>query len=856
MRDPRVNTEHVVRPADIETVAVIEVGADGLITWVSRPIVEITGHAAGDLIGQPLVDLVPERMRAAHVEAFGRFIARRRSGLDGGPLTLPALHADGFERDIRLVLFGRYDGEDPSVVGLITSTLATASHDADQVIERVRLRLQQLIAADRPVREVLGAALEPVVSSTGWSLGVLWSFDPWVERLTAIQTWERDPGAHPAYLEATRRARFVIGEGFSTDLWQLLEPWWSDHLPDEPRFVRAATARRDGVTSGVFVPIVNGTRMIGIVELVDDEVRTVDAEMVAGLQAIAAELGRHLAERLRRETEAIQRERLELALAGGRLGLWTLHPESGQVTWDAMVEHAHGIAPGSFGGTFESFVSAIHADDREVALDAVRPAIDEVRRFDIAYRAIADDGSIRFVEGSGAPLVDVDGKLQLMIGVAQDVTSEVLDRELLRRRASSAALAADVGRALVGDAPIEHRLDQVVNAIVDHLDVALARLWILPAGADELELVASAGLYTHLDGAHGRIKVGQWKIGRLAESGQQHVTNDVAHDPQISDPDWAEREGIRAFAGYPLTAQDRCVGVLGVFARHELTDDVVGSLGSLTDSLAVALVQDAERRRVRELLAEAQQQRELAETHLRDRQRVAAILQESLLPPDLPDIDGFDSAAAYRAGVEVVGGDFYDLFPLSEQRWGFMIGDVCGRGPEAARFTALARHTLRTTLLLGNDPAQALLLLDQALTATETDGRFCTAVCGVIRTDLTDASISLAVAGHPPPLVVRADGAVDEIEVGGPLLGVRPDAQFDLTDIDLRPGDALLLYTDGVTEARSASGWFGADRLRQHASEHAGRSAADLVEGVLSKVNEFDDLQTRDDIALLAVRRS
>jgi serine phosphatase RsbU (regulator of sigma subunit) len=313
---------------------------------------------------------------------------------------------------------------------------------------------------------------------------------------------------------------------------------------------------------------------------------------------------------------------------------------------------------------------------------------------------------------------------------------------------------------------------------------------------------------------------------------------------------------MQAFAGFPLMVQDRCVGVLGVFSREVLTGDVVGALASITDSLAVAIAQEQEAQRVRALLDEAQEQRMLALTRLRERQHVASVLQASLLPPDLPEIPGLDVAAAYRSGVEDVGGDFYDLFPLGAERWGFMIGDVCGRGPEAARFTALARHTLRTALLLGRSPGKSLLLLDQAIRSVDNDGRFCTAVCGTMRAgDDGSFSMRIGVAGHPPPLVRRASGRVQPIDAVGPLLGVVPAAKFGDQPVELDVGDVLLLYTDGVIEARGVDDRFGSGRLRSFLAGAAARTATELTDDLVAAINEFDRMRTHDDLAILTIRR-
>ena len=238
-------------------------------------------------------------------------------------------------------------------------------------------------------------------------------------------------------------------------MWETQQPSWSSDLANEPHFRRAAAAELDGVRSGIFVPIVAATGMIGIVELTDDRQRGLDSEAHRGLRTIADELGRHLAERLRRETETIQRERLQLAMSGGRMGMWTFHIPTGQVSWDATLEQVHGIAAGTFGGTFEAFASLIHHDDRQAASTWSRWRCTNDVPSTSCTGPSPTDGSIRWIKGRGAPVFDRSGELQIMTGIGMDVTDEVLDRELLRRRATSAALAADVGRALVSDAAIE-----------------------------------------------------------------------------------------------------------------------------------------------------------------------------------------------------------------------------------------------------------------------------------------------------------------------------------------------------------------------------------------------------------------
>ncbi len=150
-------------------------------------------------------------------------------------------------------------------------------------------------------------------------------------------------------------------------------------------------------------------------------------------------------------------------------------------------------------------------------------------------------------------------------------------------------LLGDVLAAMVSEATLPELLQRCAEALVKRLDMAFARVWLLGPAGNTLELQASAGLYTHLDGAHASILVGAFKIGWIADHRTPHLTNDVLGDPRVSDHDWAQREGMVAFAGYPLLVGDQLVGVLGMFARHELTPDTLEALASVADSLALGV---------------------------------------------------------------------------------------------------------------------------------------------------------------------------------------------------------------------------------------------------------------------------
>src|SRR6185295_8991204 len=132
-------------------------------------------------------------------------------------------------------------------------------------------------------------------------------------------------------------------------------------------------------------------------------------------------------------------------------------------------------------------------------------------------------------------------------------------------------------------------LQQCAEALVTHLGAAFARVWTLNEPEGVLELQASAGLYTHLSGPHGRVPIGQFKIGRIARDRKPHLTNAVIGDPEVSDQEWAQREGMVAFAGHPLIVDDRVVGVMALFARHTLSDSIISALASVADHVALGV---------------------------------------------------------------------------------------------------------------------------------------------------------------------------------------------------------------------------------------------------------------------------
>jgi sigma-B regulation protein RsbU (phosphoserine phosphatase) len=255
---------------------------------------------------------------------------------------------------------------------------------------------------------------------------------------------------------------------------------------------------------------------------------------------------------------------------------------------------------------------------------------------------------------------------------------------------------------------------------------------------------------------------------------------------------------------------------------------------------------------------EAEAARERAERDRARLQSVLATLQQSLLPPSLPVVPGLEAAAHYHtASPDQLGGDFYDLFALGDGRWGFFLGDVCGKGPEAAAVTSLTRYTLRATALHDANPVAVLESPNTALHQryTSGDARYCTVIFGTLTPNGDQFDVTLASGGHPPALVLRADGTADYLHTpGGFLIGVLPDAPFTAATTTLEPGDTLLLYTDGLTEARhgTAGERYGDDALHDFAAGLAPATAGAANTAVTELLHSFGE-GLDDDTAVLCL---
>jgi phosphoserine phosphatase RsbU/P len=339
--------------------------------------------------------------------------------------------------------------------------------------------------------------------------------------------------------------------------------------------------------------------------------------------------------------------------------------------------------------------------------------------------------------------------------------------------------------------------------------------------------------------------VSQLLCQHVIDSGGKLVIDDARVDPRATISGAAgAAAAVLAWAGFPVHGPDgHVVGALCVadhLPRHWSMGDV-----EVLETLAC--------------VASGEVALQVAVQHGAVRAVLAQTLQESLLPPRLPIIPGLQVAARYVAGgtgAEVLG-DFYDVFPSVRGSWGMVVGDVCGKGVPAAKSTALARYTLRAEAHRETSPRLILAALNQALLEWLTDDpRFLTAIYATVRPTAAGATVQICSGGHPLALVHRADGRVQTFGQPGTLLGILPDPDLYDSRALLRPGDSLVLFTDGVTEARGPVNHdlYGEDRLRDVIAGLGDLPAARIADAIQQAALTYSGGASSDDTVALVLK--
>ena len=571
------------------------------------------------------------------------------------------------------------------------------------------------------------------------------------------------------------------------------------------------------------------------------------------------------ADRQQERDLADRTQRLELALESGRMGTWSWDIASQQVSWDESLELIYGLEPGTFDGNYETYIALIHPDDRALTTASVQRALATGADHEVEHRLAGPAGSSRWIAGAGRVVRAADGTPKGMIGVAADITArKTAEREraaLLaaeQRAHASAEQAGErlaflsaAGEALAATLDYDQTLQQVAEVVVARfadwctVDLVDDELGTVRRVAVAHSAATGDGLAGELLAMHPRDRHAPWGVPLVIRTGEPALYTEITDAMlQAAATDARHLEllralGITSMAIVPLEARGRTMGALSVVSsrqdRHYGAEDL--TLATELARRAAVAIDNA---------------RMFAE-----RAAVAAALQRSLLPPELPHAAGLEVAARYRPGRRglEIGGDFYDMFPLATGVWCLVMGDVCGKGAEAAALTGAVRWTVRAVATGERDPRRIIKVLNDTLLLTEqSHNRFCTIVVAIAT--VADGAVRLSVAsgGHPPPLVRRADGTVQCGPEGGTLVGAFPHIDVAFEELELRPGDAIVLYTDGVTEARAGAELYGEARLAEVVARLGGGTAAATAQAIEAAVTTYQTGQVRDDLALLVVR--
>jgi PAS domain S-box-containing protein len=551
----------------------------------------------------------------------------------------------------------------------------------------------------------------------------------------------------------------------------------------------------------------------------------------------AVAVNRDMTERM--QAEAARREsedRVQMALRAADMGAWDYRLATGDVFWDERARDMWGIPRGDR-IDFDEAVERIHPEDRRMVVAALESAATGRAggAYDEEFRVVWPDGSVHWIASHGQVQFadgEAAGRAVRFIGVIREITAQKLAEEQRARANAFAQALTRVNASLTSTLEREEMLHRLVTEGSRALGCPRAALELRESGGWVVSEVL--GLPDSLRGLH--LTLEQASVANaMAHAGDVLAIEDSRLETWL-DASAILRYGSQAVLAVPLVVRDRVMGSLQLIwtdgpRRFEAAE--VDFARKLSTSIALSL----ENARLYE------EQRTIAHT-----------LQQALLsvPEHLP---GLSFGHLHRSATELtdVGGDFYDLFPLPRGRLGIVLGDVSGRGIAAADLAALVKNTLKAYAHRRGSPARVLTDTNRLLLQSITGDLFVTAFFGTLK--METGALAFSTAGHPPALVRTAEGAVLALEHRGPVLGLFPEAEYTNARFDLAPGDQLVLYTDGLTEARRGRELLGEQRLKDRLGDGCGVPSPELPDRLLNLALEFTGGQLTDDLAILALER-
>lgn len=744
---------------------------------------------------------------------------------------------------------------DAALAGGIRRAVASAAGMEERADELARVRAglaaQSAVArvlADAPtLAEATPRLLGAIGPSLGWELGALWVVDARDGLLRCQATW---PAARPGdddFERLSLEQTLAKGEGLPGRVWASGRPLWIADVLSEMNFVRWEGAAGEGFKTWFGFPIRDRDRILGVVEFFSRDARSPDEEILALTEMFGDQIGQYLRRRQAEDARRVSESRQAAILESALDAIITIDAQGRVLAFNPAAEQM-------FGRRHDEAVG------REMAQLIIPPSLRERHREAVARVVTTGEAGLlgRRLELTGMraggeefPVeltitrVDLEGP-PVFTGYVRDITA--------RKRAElRAEILAQTGEDLTASLDFEATLEAVARLCVPR--IADWCVVDLVAHKRRIERVAVAHAdpskealawelerryRTDLDAPEGvpkAVRTGRSElIDDIPDALLETVARDEDHLALI------RSLGLRSAMVVPLRARGETLGAISFVSAES---------GRRFDQEDLAFAEELARRAA---LAIANAR------NYAERSRVAETLQASLLPPRLPAVPGLTVASRFRAAGDAydVGGDFFDLFPIGPRDWLIVMGDVSGKGPEAAAVTALARYTVREAAAHEAMPSEVLARLNEAVLSRQAEGgdRFCTALVGRLRPGGSGAQLALASGGHPLPLRLDASGGVEPVGIPGLLLGFEHDLQSEDVEIELQAGDSLLLYTDGVTEAPTSTGLFGERGLTALLEGRRDLDAEALVDLVDRTVVDLQAGAPRDDIAMVALQVS
>jgi PAS domain S-box-containing protein len=719
------------------------------------------------------------------------------------------------------------------------SAVAAGERDAGWL--EAQYRVVAALAQATSLAEAAPHVLEAVAPALGWDVGAAWEPEPGGGGLRCVATW-RAPGADPggAFTRATRDRTFAPGEGLPGRAWRDGEPLWISDVLHEPNFLRREAAEAAGLRAMLAVPVLGGAEALGAIELLARRPREPDHALLRALTTLGRQVGQFVERRRLEDRLRYQNSLLEAQGEAAIDGIAVVTADGRMVWHNRRFLELWGFAPEDATGDDAALLAraARLVADPQAFLDRVRHLYEHLEERARDELRLADG---RVLDRYAVPIVVAPGAPPARAWFFRDVTAERRREEQQRYLAEAGVV---LGSGLEQDATLRRIAELAVPQLADWSmvylredDGSIRRVAIAHRAGDEHPAaVAAATLATHPDidpaadaGVPLVMRTGRPQL-------HTHITPEAmaadASDPAAQAAVLREL-GLRSWICVPLTARGETFGALSV---------VTAESGRRYGRADLRFVEQVAQRAA---LA-------LDNARLYERQHATAeALQRSLLPERLPAPPGVRLAARYvpgSVGVEV-GGDWYDALEPGPSTVALAIGDVAGRGVPAAAAMGQLRTALRAFTLEGHPPERALALLAHFLDGLAS-AELATALCATL--DTRTGALRLASAGHPPPVLVAADGtaALLDVPAAAPLgagdIAPRP------REAVLEPGATLLLYTDGLVERRDESLEAGLARLVA-AARGRGGDPETLCDAVLEAL--VAGRERPDDVALIALRR-